>query len=93
MASKLGIVRSLDGLIDDSIYNSQGVEVELNTLGGTIGNLVVLLHEVVEELDLLDMCQVKTMLGYLQRGHSDYKIVSITSFYTKSGNPDEAYPP
>lgn len=63
MASKLRIVRSLDGLIDDSVYNSQSVEVKLNSLGGTIGNLVVLLHEVVEELDLLDMCRDRQCLA------------------------------
>lgn len=53
MASKLGVVRSLNRFVDDAIYNSEGVEVKLNALGGTVGNLVVLLHEVIEELELL----------------------------------------
>jgi hypothetical protein len=53
MTSKLGVVRSLNRFVDDAVYNSEGVEVKLNALGGTVGNLVVLLHEVIEELDLL----------------------------------------
>jgi hypothetical protein len=55
VAGKLRVERRLDGLVDNSVYNSEGVEVKLNTLGGAIGNLAVLLNEVVVELVLLEV--------------------------------------
>lgn len=39
----------LDTLVDDTIDYSQGIEIELNTFRGTIGNLLILLVKVGEE--------------------------------------------
>ena len=48
--SELGVVRSLNTLVDDAVDYTQGVEVKLNTLLSAVGNLLVLTVEVVEEL-------------------------------------------
>ncbi len=81
VAGKLRVERRLDGLVDNSVYNSEGVEVQRNTLGGAIGNLVVLLHEVIVELVLLEVFHERlVMLGYLQLARSDYIIVSIAGY-------------
>lgn len=48
--SKLGVVRSLNALVDDAVDYTQSVEVKLNALLSAVGNLLVLTVEVVEEL-------------------------------------------
>jgi hypothetical protein len=66
---KFGVVRSLDGFIDDTIDDSEGVELKLNTLDGAIGNLLVLFVEVVEELLILVQVEATLVLNLLL-GHS-----------------------
>lgn len=69
VAGKLRVERCLDGLVDNSVYNSEGVEVKLNTLGGAIGNLAVLLHEVIVELALLEVFHERLVMpGLLTAG-------------------------
>jgi hypothetical protein len=46
---ELGVVGSLDSLIDDTISDTESVEVELDTGNGSVGNELVLVVEVVEE--------------------------------------------
>lgn len=68
---ELGVVRSLDSFIDDTIDDTQGVEVQLNTLLSAIGNLLVLSVEVVEELFWLISNGVRKMADIgLQLAHS-----------------------
>lgn len=47
---ELGVVRSLDAFVDDAVDYTQSVEVELDTLLGAVGDLLVFTVEVVEEL-------------------------------------------
>jgi hypothetical protein len=47
---ELGVVRRLDGLVDDAVDDAQRVEVEVDALVRALGDLLVLLVEVVEEL-------------------------------------------
>lgn len=47
---KFRVVLGLNPFIDDTIDDSQGVEVELNAILGAVGNLEVLFIEVIEEL-------------------------------------------
>ena len=47
--SKLGVVRCLNVLVDDTVSNTQSVEVELDTRNGSVGDELVLVVEVVEE--------------------------------------------
>lgn len=47
---KFRVVPGLNSFIDDTIDDSQGVEVELNAILGAVGNLKVLFIEVIEEL-------------------------------------------
>jgi hypothetical protein len=47
---ELGVERRLDGLVDDAVDDAQRVEVEVDALVGALGDLLVLLVEVVEEL-------------------------------------------
>jgi len=46
---KLGVVRSLDSLIDDAVSNTEGVEVELDARNGSVGDELVLVVKVIEE--------------------------------------------
>ena len=68
---KLGVVGSLDSFVDDAVDDAQGVEVKLDALLGSIGNLLVLSVEVVEELLWLVPCiyHLGRSIG-LQQGHS-----------------------
>lgn len=78
VAGKLRVERRLHGLVDNSVYNSEGVEVETNTFGSAIGNLLVLLHEMIIELVLLEVSHGSLVMPpYLQLARSDYIIVSI----------------
>lgn len=54
VSGELRIVRGLDSFIDDSIDDSEGVEIELNAIHGAVGNLLVLFIEVIEELFSLE---------------------------------------
>lgn len=54
VSCKLGVVRGLDGFIDDSVYDTKGVELELDAVESAVGDLLVLFIEVVEELEQLD---------------------------------------
>jgi hypothetical protein len=47
---EFGVVTSLNSFVDDSIYNAEGVEVELDSFVGPVGDLFVLFVEVIEEL-------------------------------------------
>ena len=40
----------LDCLVDDAVDNSQRVEVKLDTINRTVGNSLILLIEMIEEL-------------------------------------------
>jgi hypothetical protein len=42
-------VGSLDGLVDDTVSDTQSVEVELDTRNGSVRDELVLVVEVVEE--------------------------------------------
>lgn len=66
---KFGIVRGLDGFIDDSIDDTKGVELKLNSLNGSVGNLLILLIKVVEELRMLGQVQAPSGPNLLP-GHS-----------------------
>jgi hypothetical protein len=46
---KLGVVGSLDSLVDDTVSDTESVEVELNSRNGSVGDKLVLVVEVVEE--------------------------------------------
>ena len=46
---KLGVVGSLDSLVDDAVSNAEGVEVELDARNGSVGDELVLVVEVVEK--------------------------------------------
>lgn len=52
---KFRVVLGLDSFIDDTIDDTQGVEVELDAVLGTVGNLKVLFIEMIEELPGLDI--------------------------------------
>lgn len=76
MNGELGVVRSLNGFIDNSIDDTKGVELELNSLDRTIGNLLVFFIEMVEEL--LTLGQVEATSGsYLLPGHSVWKALVV----------------
>jgi hypothetical protein len=45
----------LDVLIDNAVYDSQSIEVKMNALGLALGDQLVLLVEVVEELYCLSL--------------------------------------
>lgn len=45
----------LDRLVDDAVDNSQRVEIKLNTINSTIGDSLILLIEIIEELRSLDL--------------------------------------
>jgi hypothetical protein len=47
-------VTGLDAFVDDTVYNAEGVEFKLDAFVSAVGDLLVLLVEVVEELRLLD---------------------------------------
>lgn len=47
---KLRVILGLNSFINDTIDDTQGVEVELNAVLGAVGNLKVLFIEVIEEL-------------------------------------------
>lgn len=66
---ELGVVRSLDSFIDDSIDDSKGVELKLNSFDRSIGDLQVLFVEVVEELLMLGQVEA-TSGSNLLLGHS-----------------------
>lgn len=70
VSGELRIVRSLDGFIDDTIDNSEGVEVELNAIHGATGNLLVFFIEMVEELRPLDSADRTMKRSDLQLGRS-----------------------
>lgn len=61
VSCKLGVVGGLDAFIDDSVYDTKGVELELDTVESAVGDLLVLFIEVVEELELLDSVGSKWM--------------------------------
>lgn len=87
---------SLDGLIDDSIHNTKGVEIELNAVHSAIGNLFVLFIEEVEELHKLDQIEQDCLyvLSICTHGRA---IVSITSVRVTPYHPIQwcfsTYPP
>lgn len=66
---ELGVVRCLDGFIDDSIDDSKGVELKLDSFDGSIGDLLVLFVEMVEELLMSDHVEA-TSGSNLLLGHS-----------------------
>lgn len=43
----------LNGLVDDTVNNTEGVKVEVNSFDCTIGDFLILLMEVIEELQTL----------------------------------------
>lgn len=43
----------LNALVDDTVDNTEGVKVEVNSFHGTIGDFLILLMEVIEELQTL----------------------------------------
>lgn len=43
-------------LIDNAVYDSQSIEVKMNALGLALGDQLVLLVEVVEELAIVLAC-------------------------------------
>jgi hypothetical protein len=43
----------LNALIDDAVNDTEGVKVEVNSFHGTIGDFLILLMEVIEELQTL----------------------------------------
>lgn len=47
---KFGIETRLDTQVDEAIDYPKGIELELNTVDGTVCNLLVFFIEVVEEL-------------------------------------------
>jgi hypothetical protein len=51
---KFRVILGLNSFIDDTIDDTQGVEVELDAVLGAAGNLKVLLIEMIEELPELD---------------------------------------
>lgn len=55
MSGKLGVVGGLNRFIDDTVDDSEGIEIKLNAIHGSVGNLLVLLVEVVKELLSLDV--------------------------------------
>lgn len=46
---KLRVVACLNALVDDTVDNTEGVKVEVNSFHGTIGDFLILLMEVIEE--------------------------------------------
>lgn len=48
--SEFRVVRGLDRLVDDAVNNSQRVEIKLNTINTTVGNSLILLVKMIEEL-------------------------------------------
>jgi hypothetical protein len=46
---KLRVVFCLNGLVDDTVNDTEGVKVEVNSFHCTIGDFLILLMEVIEE--------------------------------------------
>lgn len=57
MDCELGVMGSLNRLIDDTVDDTQGVEVQLHTIHGTIRDLLIFFVEMVEELHTLDQLE------------------------------------
>lgn len=60
---------SLDAFVDDAVYDTESVKVELNTVRSAIGDLLILFVEVIEELYLLDL-KGGFLSCYSQQGRS-----------------------
>lgn len=43
----------LNALVDDAVNDTEGVKVKVNSVHGTIGDFLILLMEVIEELQAL----------------------------------------
>lgn len=56
---KFRVVLGLNSFVDDTIDDTQSVEVELNAILGAVGNLKVLLIEVIEELPVLELSRME----------------------------------
>lgn len=76
-------MRSLNSLINDSVYDPKGVEIKLNAVYSAIGNLLVLFIKVVEELSRLDHSKPKLHV-YLRPAHSVYQFkLALTVVITR----------
>lgn len=53
MPREFGVMRCLNSLVDDTIDDTQRIKVEVDALALALGNLLVLLVEVVVELSRL----------------------------------------
>ena len=62
MNGELGVMGSLNRLIDDTVDDTQGVEVQLHTVDSAVRNLLVFFVEMVEELPMLDQFETNQML-------------------------------
>lgn len=62
MNGELGVMGSLNRLIDDTVDDTQGVEVQLHTVNSAVRNLLVFFVEMVEELPMLDQFETNQML-------------------------------
>lgn len=49
MDGEFGVVRGLDGFIDDAVDDSQAVKVEICTVCGAVGNGLILVVEVIKK--------------------------------------------